>query len=96
LDNLAVCTPSKGFFLKSIEDAFGLKISSKNTGNCGMIDKMDPQVLFLAVILPGLFGISLVVEGIWKVRHGRLGVVELILGNLFLVLAVVAFLLVLR
>lgn len=63
---------------------------------CGKIKRMDSQVLFLAVILPGLFGISLVIEGVWKVKHDRSGVVELILGNLFLVLAVVAYRVVLR
>jgi len=50
----------------------------------------DSQLLFLVVILPFFFAVSLVLEGVVKRRSGEGGKVELVLGNVFLVLILMA------
>lgn len=53
----------------------------------------DSQILFLVVILPCFFAVSLILEGIIKRKSGEGGKVELVLGNIFLLLVLTAFVL---
>ena len=50
----------------------------------------DSQIVFLAIILPLFFAASLILEGLVKRRSGEGGRMELILGNIFLVLILIA------
>ena len=50
----------------------------------------DAQIVFLAIILPFFFAGSLILEGMVKRRTGRGGKAELILGNIFVILILVA------
>lgn len=52
----------------------------------------DPQFLYMILILPSLFGLTLVGEGISKVLHEDWGgVLSIVFGLLFLGLVVFAF-----
>ena len=48
------------------------------------------QIVFLVVILPFFFAVSLILEGVVKRRSGEGGKIELILGNIFLLLILIA------
>lgn len=50
----------------------------------------DVQIVFLAIILPFFFAASLILEGVVKKRAGQGGEMELILGNIFVVLILAA------
>jgi len=53
----------------------------------------QPQFLYLVLILPALFGITLVGEGINKVVHQEMsGLVSLFFGALFIIIVVMSFL----
>ncbi len=61
-----------------------------------MIDFSDPQYLYMLLILPSLFGITLIGEGFHKLIKSDLGGwLSLVFGVLFLV-AVVAIYIVMR
>lgn len=49
----------------------------------------DSQLLYVMLVLPTLFGLTLVGEGVYKMVHYQPGWVSVLLGTIFLV--VVAF-----
>jgi hypothetical protein len=52
----------------------------------------DPQVLYMVLVVPSLFGLTLVGEGINKLIHEETnGVVSIIFGFLFIGLVVFAY-----
>ncbi|MBI3397055.1 hypothetical protein HY045_01115 [Candidatus Woesebacteria bacterium] len=52
----------------------------------------DPQFLYLILILPSLFGLTLVGEGVYKLIHEEWGgLVNVIFGVLFIGIVVVAY-----
>lgn len=53
----------------------------------------DPQFLYMILVLPTLFGLTLVGEGLHKVSHHEWsGLISLIFGLAFILLVVFAFL----
>ena len=53
----------------------------------------DPQFLYLVMVLPILFGLVLVGEGVNKVIHEeKVGLISIIFGLLFIGLVIVGFL----
>jgi len=52
----------------------------------------DPQFLYMVLVLPTLFGLTLVGEGIYKVIHSEWhGIVSLIFGLIFIAVVVFAY-----
>ncbi len=52
----------------------------------------DPQFLYMILVLPSLFGLTLIGEGIYKVVHEEWnGVLSIIFGMLFLGIVVFAY-----
>jgi hypothetical protein len=52
----------------------------------------DPQVLFMVLVLPSLFGLTLVGEGLNKVMQSeRAGWVSIIFGVIFIAVVLVAY-----
>ena len=57
------------------------------------MDFSDPQILYMVLILPSLFGLTLIGEGLHKVIKSDLGGwLSMIFGVLFVILVVVAYL----
>jgi len=53
------------------------------------METTDPQFLYLALILPSLFGLTLIGEGLNKVlKNENQGLISLIIGLLFICLVV--------
>ena len=53
----------------------------------------DPQFLYMILVLPALFGLTLIGEGLNKVIHEEWnGVISIIFGVLFLMIVVFAYL----
>ena len=53
----------------------------------------DPQFLYMILVLPALFGLTLIGEGLNKVIHEEWnGVISIIFGVLFLAIVVFAYL----
>ena len=53
----------------------------------------DPQFLYMILVLPALFGLTLIGEGLNKVIHEEWnGVISIIFGVLFLLIVVFAYL----
>lgn len=46
----------------------------------------DPQMFYIMLALPALFGLTMVGEGVYKISHYEPGWVSVILGTLFLVI----------
>ena len=46
----------------------------------------DPQIFYVMLALPTLFGLTMVGEGVYKMSHYEPGWVSIILGTLFLVI----------
>jgi len=52
----------------------------------------DPQVLFMVLVLPSLFGLTLVGEGLNKVMQSeRAGWVSIIMGVMFIIVVIGAY-----
>ncbi|KPJ71091.1 hypothetical protein AMJ51_00140 [Microgenomates bacterium DG_75] len=52
----------------------------------------DPQFLYIMLILPGLFGMTLIGEGLVKIYHEELyGWISIVLGIAFIGLAVLVY-----
>jgi len=51
----------------------------------------DPAIFYLAMILPGLFSLTLILEGIHKILQDESGWVSLIFGIIFLVVIIIAY-----
>jgi hypothetical protein len=52
----------------------------------------DPQILYMITIVPGLFGLTLIGEGINKLcREEKNGVVSIVFGFLFIGLVIFAY-----
>lgn len=52
----------------------------------------DPQFLYMLLILPGLFGLTLIGEGIVKIYREELsGWISIIFGGVFIFLTVTAY-----
>ena len=56
----------------------------------------DPEMFYLALVLPGLFALTLVIEGVHKILKEESGWMSLIFGIVFLVIIVVAYFFLLR
>lgn len=57
------------------------------------MNTLDPQFLYMILVLPSLFGLALLGEGIKKIVHEKTnGVVYLLFGFLFIGLVVFAYL----
>ncbi len=53
------------------------------------METTDPQFLYLALVLPSLFGLTLIGEGLNKVlKNENQGLISLIIGLLFICLVV--------
>ena len=53
------------------------------------METTDPQFLYLALILPSLFGLTLIGEGLNKVlKNENQGLISLVIGLLFICLVV--------
>jgi hypothetical protein len=48
------------------------------------MDPTDPQFLYMILVLPSLFGLTLVGDGLNKVIHEEGGVASMIFGFLFI------------
>ncbi len=54
---------------------------------------LDPQFLYMILVLPGLFGLAILGEGIKKIVHEKTnGVVYTLFGFLFIGLVIFAYL----
>jgi hypothetical protein len=52
----------------------------------------DPQFIYMVMILPSLFGLTLVGEGMYKLAHAQvMGIVSLIMGMGFMGAVVAAY-----
>ena len=52
----------------------------------------DPQVIFMVLVLPSLFGLTLIGEGLNKVmKSEKAGWVSIIIGFFFIVVVIVAY-----
>lgn len=52
----------------------------------------DPQFLYTVLVLPSLFGLTLIGEGIYKCTHEEWsGIVSIIFGFIFIAMVVFAF-----
>ena len=56
----------------------------------------DPAILYLGVILPGLFALTLILEGVHKLLREESGLINILFGIIFLVLIIVAYFFLLR
>lgn len=56
----------------------------------------DPGFIYLALVLPSLFALTLIVEGLHKLLRQESGWVSLIFGLIFLSIAIAAYLFLLR
>ncbi|OGY17768.1 MAG: hypothetical protein A2900_00135 [Candidatus Chisholmbacteria bacterium RIFCSPLOWO2_01_FULL_50_28] len=57
-----------------------------------MIDFSDPQLLYMVLIIPSLFGFTLIGEGLHKLVKSDLGGwLSLIFGSLFIVVVILAY-----
>jgi len=57
-----------------------------------MIDFSDPQLLYMVLIIPSLFGFTLIGEGLHKLVKSDLGGwLSLIFGSLFIVVVFLAY-----
>lgn len=56
----------------------------------------DPAIFFLGIVLPGLFALTLIVEGITKVLRDEPGWVPLVLGVIFFIVIAAAYFFFLR
>lgn len=56
----------------------------------------DPAIFYLALVLPGLFALTLVVEGVNKILRDEPGWVALCFGLFFLLLIIGAYFFILR
>lgn len=58
------------------------------------MDPKDPQFLYMVMVLPSLFGLTLVGEGVYKVVHAQMtGIISVIMGLGFMGAVVAAYLL---
>jgi len=56
------------------------------------MDPKDPQFLYMVLILPSLFGFTLVGEGLHRVMHAQMtGIVSIVMGMGFIVAVGVAY-----
>ncbi len=53
---------------------------------------VDYQMFYIMLALPALFGMSLVGEGLYKMRHYEGGWFNVLLGTIFLIVVVVGYL----
>ena len=52
----------------------------------------DPQFYYIFLVLPSLFGITLIGEGLYKISKGQWnGLINLVLGIIFIAFVVVAY-----
>jgi hypothetical protein len=53
----------------------------------------DPQFMYMMMVLPSLFGLTLVGEGINKIVHEeQSGIISLVFGLMFVLIVIVAYL----
>jgi hypothetical protein len=56
------------------------------------MDLSDPQILYMVLILPSLFGLTLIGEGLHKVIKSELGgLLSLVAGTLFIAVVIFAY-----
>lgn len=52
----------------------------------------DPKFLYLILILPGIFGVTLIGEGIYKMLHEESGgIISIVFGIIFIIIAALAY-----
>ena len=56
----------------------------------------DPAIFYLGLILPGLFALTLVIEGVHKILKDEPGWVSLIMGTFFIFVIILAYFIFLR
>ena len=56
----------------------------------------QPEILYATLILPSLFAVTLIGEGVNKITKHESGTVSLLVGSIFLAIIVGAYFLVLR
>lgn len=53
----------------------------------------DPQFIYMVLVLPTLFGLTLIGEGLYKIMHQEYGgILSLVFGALFIGVVIFAFL----
>ncbi len=61
------------------------------------MDLTEPQFIYMILVLPTLFGLTLIAEGLNKIlKEESQGWVSIILGFLFIAIIILAYLLVLK
>lgn len=56
------------------------------------MNSSDPQVLFMVLVLPSLFGLTLIGEGLNKVmKSEKAGWVSIVVGTVFVIVVLVAY-----
>lgn len=60
------------------------------------MDAAAPEFLYLALILPTLFALTLIAEGVHKILQKQAGWISITLGTFFLLTVLVFYFLVLR
>lgn len=56
----------------------------------------EPEFLYLALVLPSLFALTLIAEGVHKILKKESGWISLVLGVGFLIVIVFSYLLILK
>lgn len=56
----------------------------------------DPAIFYLALVLPGLFALTLIIEGVNKILRDEPGLVSLVFGTVFLIVIALAYFFLLR
>lgn len=51
----------------------------------------SPEFFYLSFVLPSLFALSLVAEGIYKIAHSERGAFPFILGIVFIISIIIAY-----
>lgn len=56
----------------------------------------DPAIFYLGLVLPGLFAVTLILEGAHKVLRDEPGLINILFGFVFLAIIVIAYFFFLR
>lgn len=57
------------------------------------MEALGAQYLYVTLVLPSFFGVTLIGEGVYKILHSQLsGLFNLMVGIIFMVVVVVAYL----
>lgn len=56
----------------------------------------DPAIFYLALILPGLFAFTLIIEGVHKMLRDEPGLISIMFGFVFIIIIIVTYFFVFR